>query len=106
MSRRGGRHSIRHNTRCFTASKPMAPRAIASRTASRDLLDLERLHQAQDLHELTPALLAHASLEQAAQGGKLLGQLPAGQWCRLVERVDLLLRTLCLELRGRNHPKT
>jgi hypothetical protein len=57
----------------------------------RDLLDLERLHQTQDLHELTLALLAHASFEQAAQGGELLGQLPASQWRGLVERVDLLL---------------
>ena len=57
----------------------------------RDLLDLERLHQAQDLHELALALLAHARLEQAAQRGELLGQLPAGQRRGLVERVDLLL---------------
>src|SRR5215831_5057325 len=34
MSRRGGRRSIRHNTKCLTASKPMAPRAMASRTAA------------------------------------------------------------------------
>src|SRR5450759_1724200 len=34
MSRRGGRRSIRHSTRCFTASKPIAPRAMASRTAA------------------------------------------------------------------------
>src|SRR5665811_2140275 len=34
MSRRGGRRSMRHSTRCFTASKPIAPRAIASPTAA------------------------------------------------------------------------
>ena len=34
MSRRGGRRSIRHSAKCFTASKPMAPRAMASRTAA------------------------------------------------------------------------
>src|SRR6516164_6977808 len=31
-SSRGGRRSIRHSTRCLTASKPIAPRAMASLT--------------------------------------------------------------------------
>ncbi|MEQ1611519.1 MAG: hypothetical protein ABL904_02105 [Hyphomicrobiaceae bacterium] len=31
---RGGRRSIRHSTRCFTASTPTAPRWMASRTAA------------------------------------------------------------------------
>src|SRR5208282_3417371 len=31
---RGGRRSIRHSTRCLTASKPITPRAIASLTAA------------------------------------------------------------------------
>ena len=34
MSRRGGRPSIRHSTRCLIASKPKVPRSIASRTAA------------------------------------------------------------------------
>ena len=58
---------------------------------SRHLLDLECLHQAQDLDELSLALFAHARLEQATQRVKLLGQPPARQWGGLVERVDLLL---------------
>ena len=49
---------------------------------SADILDLERLHQAQDLDELSLALLAHARLKQAAQGGELFRQTasrPAAQ---------------------------
>ena len=69
----------------------MAPRAIASPTRSRHVLDPERLHQAQHLHELALALLAHAHLEQAAQGGELVWQLPIGERGSLVERIDLLL---------------
>ena len=57
----------------------------------RHILDLERLQQAQDLHILALALLAHARLQQAAQGRELLRQLPASQRRGLVERVDLLL---------------
>ena len=91
MSRRGGRRSIRHSTRCLTASKPIAPRAIASRDGGGHLLDPERLHQAQHLHELAFAWFAHAGLQQAAQRGELLRQLPAGQRRGLVQRVDLLL---------------
>src|ERR1700730_11042363 len=36
MSRRGGHRSMWHSTKCFTASKLIAPRAIALRTAAAD----------------------------------------------------------------------
>ena len=91
MSRRGGRRSIRHKTRCLMASKPMAQRPNGVTHGRRHVLNLERLHQARDLHELALALLAHARFQQAAQGGELLRQLPASQGRSLVERVDLLL---------------
>ena len=51
MSRRGGRRSMRHRIRCFTASKPIAPRAMASRTALATRRE-EHLHQPENLHEL------------------------------------------------------
>ena len=58
---------------------------------SRHVLDPQRLHQTQHLHELALALLAHACLEQPAQGGELVWQLPVGERGSLVERIDLLL---------------
>jgi hypothetical protein len=58
---------------------------------SRHVLDPERLHQAQHLHELALALLAHARLEQTAERGEHLRQLPIGERGSLVERIDLLL---------------
>jgi hypothetical protein len=58
---------------------------------SSQLLDAERLHQPQHLHELALARFAHARFEQPAQCGELLRQLPAGQRCSLVQCVDLLL---------------
>lgn len=44
-----------------------------------------------NLHILALALFAHARLEQAAQGGERLRQLPARQGRGLVERANLLL---------------
>ena len=41
------------------------------------VLELEGLEQAQDLDVLPLAGLAHAGLEQAAQGRELLGQRPS-----------------------------
>jgi transposase len=55
----------------------------------QDIVEAEHLQQAQDLDELTLAGLAHASLEQPAQGCELLGELPSDQWRSLVERADL-----------------
>ncbi len=57
----------------------------------RDVLDAERLHQPQNLHEFALAFSAHARLQQAAQGRELLRQLPVGERCGLFERIDLLL---------------
>ena len=59
--------------------------------AGRDILDREHFQQPQHLHELALALLAHARLQQAAQRRERLGQVPAGQRRRLVERTDLAL---------------
>ena len=57
---------------------------------SRDLLDLERLHQPQDLHELAFALFAHPGFQKTPQRHELFRQLPAGQRRSLVESIDLL----------------
>jgi hypothetical protein len=43
------------------------------------VLNPECFLQAQHLHELALALLAHVRFEQAAQGGELFRQLPADQ---------------------------
>ncbi len=56
----------------------------------------EVLHQPQNLHEFplarrTPVLLAQPRLEQAAQRGELLGQVPVLQRGRLIQRANLLL---------------
>ncbi len=91
MSRRGGRRSMRHSTRCLMASKPIGAACDRIADGGGHVVDPERLHQAQHLHELALALFAHAGLEQAAQRGELLRQLPTGQRGGLVERVDLLL---------------
>ena len=58
---------------------------------SRDLVDLERFHQAQNLHELALALLAHTRFQKTAQGRELFRQLPTGQRRGLIQRVDLTL---------------
>ena len=57
-----------------------------------DVLKPEALEQPQDLDVFPLAGLAHARLQQAAQRPECLGQLPALQRCRLVERADLLLQ--------------
>ena len=41
------------------------------------IVEAKHLQQAQDLDELPLAWLAHAGLEQTAQGGELFGQFPA-----------------------------
>jgi hypothetical protein len=70
-----------------------ANRASRHRIADRSghIVDAERLHQAQHLHELAFARFAHARFQEAAQRRELLRQLPADQRCGLVERIDLLL---------------
>src|SRR6478752_5538800 len=60
---RGGRRSMRHSTRCFTASKPIAPRAMASRNRGSDLIGAEYLDQPQNLYELALTLLTHPSFQ-------------------------------------------
>src|SRR4051794_32186234 len=90
MSRRGGRRSIRHNTRYFTASKLMAPRAIASRTAAvtSSILNAS-INRKTCTNSLT--LLTHPRFQKTPQRHELFRQLPAGQRRSLVESVDLLL---------------
>src|SRR3954453_12546679 len=57
----------------------------------RDFTNAEYFHQPQNLHELALALLAHPSLQETPQRGELFRQPPIGQWCSLIQRVDLLL---------------
>jgi hypothetical protein len=57
-----------------------------------DILEAERFQQTQNLHELPLASLAQAGLEQPAQHAEPVGQLPARQRRRLVERTRLLLQ--------------
>jgi hypothetical protein len=56
-----------------------------------DVLEPERLKQAQNLDVLPLAGLAHAGLEQAAQGRELVGQPPALERSGLVQRTEFLL---------------
>ena len=56
------------------------------------IIGTKHLEQAQDLDELPLARLAHAGLEQPAQGRELFGQRPASQRSGLVERADLPLQ--------------
>src|SRR6476659_2209248 len=58
---------------------------------SSELLDLERLHQPQHLHEFALTLLAHPDFQKTPQRHELFRQLPADQRRSLVESVDLLL---------------
>src|SRR5713226_10720396 len=60
--------------------------------SSQHIIGAEHLQQAQDLDELALARLAHAGLEQTAQGRELFRQGPAGQRSGLVERTDLPLQ--------------
>src|SRR6476661_5177250 len=60
MSRRCGRRSMRHGAKCFTASKPIAPRAIASRTAGATS-SARNTSISRRLHELALALLPNVS---------------------------------------------
>ena len=60
--------------------------------AGQHVVEAEHLQQAQDLDELALAGLAHAGLEQPAQGRELFGQFPADQRRGLVERADLLFQ--------------
>ena len=43
----------------------------------------------ENLLELAFAAFGHARFNQAPQRGEFLGQVPADQWCRLVESADL-----------------
>ena len=71
----------------------VADRAQPERLAHRrmDVLEPEGLEQPQNLDVFPLAGLAHAGLEQAAQGRERLGQVPALQRCGLVEGAGLLL---------------
>lgn len=50
----------------------------------------EAFQQAQYLHILAPAMLAHARLHEATQRLERLGQIPALQGCGLIEGTQLL----------------
>src|SRR3954462_11100280 len=89
MSSRGGRRSIRHSTRCLTASKPITPRAMASLTPASTSSRRNTSSSPQHLDELAFAAGGHACFDQATQRREFLGQGPADQWCRLFESADL-----------------
>ena len=54
-----------------------------------DIVEPERFQQTQNLHELPLASLAQAGFEQPTQHTEPIGQLPARQRRRLVERTWL-----------------
>jgi hypothetical protein len=75
----------------------MLDRVKADRTAGDGLpdagqyiLEAEDLQQPQDLDELAFAALAHTGLDQAAQRGKFLRQIPADQRGCLIKSSDLV----------------
>lgn len=49
-----------------------------------NIIFTEGLHETQHLDVLPLAILAHARLQEAAQGVEVLGQFPSGQWSCLV----------------------
>jgi len=53
--------------------------------------DGEGLHQPQHLHVLPAAVFLQPCLQETAQRGEALRQLPAGQRCGLIQRACLLL---------------
>ena len=55
-------------------------------------LEIEALQKPQDLDVFPLAGLAHAGLQETAQGREGLGQFPAGQRRGLVQSADLLLQ--------------
>src|SRR5690349_4291784 len=57
--------------------------------AGQHVLEAEHLQQPQHLDELAFAAFGHARFDQAPQRGEFRGQVPADQWCRLVESADL-----------------
>ena len=118
-SRRGGRWSRRHRTRCLTASNPIAPSRRASWIAPRtwaefrqQMVDLVRsgrapedlarefepssqpkvLEEPQDLHILAGPGFAQPGLQEPPQPEKLVWQRPPGQRRRLIERARLALQ--------------
>jgi hypothetical protein len=74
---RGGRRSIRHSTRCLTASEPITPRSNARSDSGQHIVGARHLQQAQDLDDEFPlAGLAHARLEQAAHPAECIQLRP------------------------------
>ena len=82
---------MRHSTRCFTASKPIAPSRRASPTAPSTSSSRKVSSRREHLDVLALACLAHTSFEEPPQSDEGLGQVPARQWRGLVEGADLLL---------------
>jgi hypothetical protein len=68
-------------------------RSLRARFSDRGqhIVGTEHFQQAQDLDELALARLAHACLEQTAQGRELFGQFPAGQ-ATTGQRADFLFQ--------------
>jgi len=56
------------------------------------LIQLEAFHEPEHLDVLPLAPPAHAGLQEAAQGGEFLGQIPLLQGSRLVQGPCLLLQ--------------
>ena len=56
------------------------------------LVSGEGLKQPEHPHELSLALPAHPRLLKTPQLPVLLGQIPSGEWCRLIQSAGLLLQ--------------
>jgi hypothetical protein len=77
----------------------------SSRRNASNSLEAKRFQQPQNLDELPLASLAQARFEQPTQHTEAIGQLPARQRRRLVERTRLLLEWRPSRPRGRReHP--
>ena len=77
----------------------MLDRIVADRTQAQGILhravkslEFEALQKPQDLHVFPLAGLAHARLQETAQGRERIGQFPASQWRCLVQGADLVLQ--------------
>ena len=90
MSSRGGLRSMRHSTRCRTASKLIVFSASACFDGGGDLFKSEVLDQPQHLDVLPAGVLPQSRLQQPAQLSEALGQLPSRKRRGLVQRPALV----------------
>ena len=100
-SRRGGRWSRRHRTRCLTASNPIAPSRRASWIAPRTWASRKSSRSRKTCTYSCPADVgqpkagpgfAQPGLQEPPQPEKLVWQRPPGQRRRLIERARLALQ--------------